>query len=278
METWYLPRFTCHGFTREFAHFYCQLLSDRTFQVHLGTILSDKIFYHEKGVPRGAILSTTLFNVKINNIVKQVDPGVECSLYVDDFVIMYNYPTIDAIQRKLQHTINKLEEWTLKNGFTISKNKTVAMHICPDKKCMNPVLKLDNDPIQTIKKLNFLVLIWDTKLTFGHNIKYLKVRCQKSLNILKVLSSTEWGADRTTLLKLHRSLVRSKLDYGCIVVYGSAAKTSLAKLDPVHNQGLRLSLWAFRSSPVESLYVEAVFIECNTMRCDQHGRHLSKDI
>ena len=110
-----------------------KFLSDRTFQVHLGTILSDKIFHQEEGVPQGAILSTTLFNVKINNIVKQVDPGVQCSLYVDDFVIMYKSPTIDAIQRKLQYTINRLEKWTLQNGFTISKNKTVAMHFCPDK-------------------------------------------------------------------------------------------------------------------------------------------------
>ena len=98
-------------------------LADRTFQIHLGTILSDKIFHQKEGVPQGAILSTTLFNVKINDIVKQVDPGVECSLYVDDFVIMYRSPTIDAIQRKLQHTIHRLEKWTLENGFTISKNK-----------------------------------------------------------------------------------------------------------------------------------------------------------
>ena len=90
-------------------------LTDRTFQIHLGTILSD-VFHQEEGVPQGAILSTTLFNVKINDIVKQVDPGVECSLYVDDFVIMYKSPTIDAIERKLQHTINRLEKWTLKNG------------------------------------------------------------------------------------------------------------------------------------------------------------------
>ena len=54
-------------------------LTDRTFQIHLGTILSD-VFHQEEGVPQGAILSTTLFNVKINDIVKQVDPGVECSL------------------------------------------------------------------------------------------------------------------------------------------------------------------------------------------------------
>ena len=83
---------------------------------------------------RTEILSTTLFNVKINDIVKQVYPGVECSLYVDDFVIMYRSPTIYAIHRKLQHTIHRLEKWTLENGFTIFKNKTIAMHFCPNKK------------------------------------------------------------------------------------------------------------------------------------------------
>ena len=121
---------------------------------------------------------------------------------------------------------------------------------------MDPVLKLENDHIQFVKEAKFLGLVWDKKTHIWTHIKYLKARCQKSLNILKVLSRTEWGADRTTLLKLYRSLVRSKLDYGCIV-YGSASKTALAKLDPVHNQGLRLSLGAMRSSPVESLYVEA---------------------
>ena len=50
-----------------------------------------------------------------------------------DFVIMYRSHTFDAIQRKLQHTIHSLEKRTLKNGFTISKNKTLAMHFCPDK-------------------------------------------------------------------------------------------------------------------------------------------------
>ena len=64
------------------------------------------------------------------------------------------------------------------------------------------------------------------------------------------------GCRSNYIVETKRSLVRSKLDNGCIV-YGSAAKSSLAKLDPVHNQGLRLSLGAFRSSPVESLYVEA---------------------
>ena len=31
---------------------------------------------------------------------------------------------------------------------------------------MDPVLKLDNDPIQFVKEAKFIGLIWDTNLTF----------------------------------------------------------------------------------------------------------------
>ena len=78
----------------------------------------------------------------------------------------------------------------------------------------------------------------------------------KALNILIVIGNTDWGADRKVMLRLYRYLVRSKLDYGCNV-YGSARKSYLQMLDPIHNQGLRLCLGAFRTSTVESLYVDA---------------------
>lgn len=87
-------------------------------------------------------------------------------------------------------------------------------------------------------------------------MKNLKKRCFKTLDILKVLAKTKWGAEWTVLLRLYRALVRSRLDYGCIV-YGSARKSYIQMLDTVHHQGLRLVLGAFRTSPVQSLYVEA---------------------
>ena len=82
---------------------------------------------------------------------------------------------------------------------------------------------------------------------------------------MKFLSFTTWGADRTTLLQLYRSLIGSELDYGSIV-NGSARKSYLAMLDPLHRQGLRLALGAFRTSPVASLYVEAEEPSLTTQR------------
>ena len=115
------------------------------------------------------------------------------------------------------------------------------MHFCQLRKQHDdPVLTLYGSPIPVVQEYKYLGLIFDKKLSFIPHIKYLKAKCLKSLNILKVLSHTTWGADRTTLLQLYRSLIRSKLDYGSIV-YGSARKSYLAMLEPIHHQGLRLA-------------------------------------
>ena len=76
------------------------------------------------------------------------------------------------------------------------------------------------------------------------------------MNLLRVVAHMDWGADSTTLLRLYRSLVRSKLDYGC-VVYGSARDSYLESLDRVQNAALRVCLGAFRTTPISSLHVEA---------------------
>ena len=55
---------------------------------------------------------------------------------------------------------------------------------------------------------------------------------------------------------MYRALVRSKLDYGCFI-YRATCKSYISLLDPIKNQGLSLSLGAFRTSPAHSLCVEA---------------------
>ena len=71
-----------------------------------------------------------------------------------------------------------------------------------------------------------------------------------------MVAHTDWGADRQTLLKLYRSLIRSNLGYDCFI-YRSARKSYLKVLDSIQHEGLRLVLGAFRTYPKESLYAEA---------------------
>jgi len=54
----------------------------------------------------------------------------------------------------------------------------------------------------------------------------------------------------------NRPLIRSKLDYGCLV-YGSTRGSYLQMLDPIQNHALRLCFGAYRTSPSSSLCVLA---------------------
>ena len=244
------------GIRGHLAYFISAFLNERQFRVRVGNTYSNP-YEQEMGVPQGCILSVTLFSVKINNIIKSVCPGVECFLYVDDFCICYRSKQMHTIERQLQQVLNNLNRWSNENGFKFSRIKTKCMHFCNSRKLhTDPELTLDGARIEVVKEFKFLGLIFDSKLSFIQHINYLSNKCKKALNLLRVVSSMDWGADRKVMLRLYRSLVRSKLDYGC-VVYGPARQSYLRKLDSIHNQGLRLALGAFRTSPITSLYAEA---------------------
>ena len=231
-------------------------LSNRQFRVRLGSNLSDS-YSQEMGVPQGSILSVTLFILKINSIVNCLPPSVRGSLYVDDFLICYRSKDMRCLERQLQFCLNRIQKWADENGFRFSKSKSVCVHFChkhilhPD-----PELKIYDSPIPMVEETKFLGLIFDRKLTFKPHIKSLKDKCLKAINLLRVVAHTDWGADSPTLLRLYRALVRSKLDYGCIV-YGSARESYLQSLDRVQNLALRICLGAFRTTPIPSLHVEA---------------------
>jgi len=99
------------------------------------------------------------------------------------------------------------------------------MHFCRLRSAHpKPELTLNGTLIPVVEQTKFLGVIFDNKLTFLPHIRYLKEKCAKALNLLRVVAHTSREADQHTLLHLYRSLVRSKLDYGD-VVYGSARES-----------------------------------------------------
>ena len=52
----------------------------------MGSTLSE-LHEQEMGVLQGSILSPAIFSIKINNIVKDVLKGTDCSLFVNDFAL-----------------------------------------------------------------------------------------------------------------------------------------------------------------------------------------------
>jgi len=187
-------------------------LQNWQFCVRLGYHKSDQ-FDHEIGFPQGSIMSVTLFALKINSVVKNLTLGMECSLYVDDFLICYQSRYMHIIESHFQQTLNKLRTWVDTNGFKFYESKTVCVHFCKLRTVNpNPVLLLNGTPITVDEQVKYLGLIFDKQLSFIPHLRYFKQKCLKALNMLRVVSRTKWGTDEKMLLHLYRALIRSKLD------------------------------------------------------------------
>lgn len=94
------------------------------------------------------------------------------------------------------------------------------------------MLTLDRSRLKRSNSFKCLGIIFDKKLTWKLHIKYLINRCQKSINMMRSISSISWRADKKCMLILYRSFILSMLNY-CVEGYDSACVTVKKGLDSV---------------------------------------------
>ena len=180
-------------------------LSDRYLKVRVESEFSSP-YLQEEGVPQGSVLSVTLFAVAINGLMEHIPAGVQESLFVDDFAVYCSGSNAFEAGRKVQAAIDAASNWAESKGFRLTRTR---------KREEISTLFLKDSILPYEDEVKFLGVIFDKKLTFSPHITDLSFRVKQSLNILKVVSHFDWGADRTTLLRLYTSLCLSKLDYAC---------------------------------------------------------------
>ena len=100
------------------------------------------------------------------------------------------------------------------------------MNFSFNKNPSNPLLYLDDCPLQNCSKVRFLGVIIDDQLKFGD---HLDVICSKISKTIGILYRIRNNAPERVLLQLYYSLVFPYLLY-CIEVWGSTYLTHLKPL------------------------------------------------
>ena len=149
---------------------------------------------------------------------------------------------LDLHSNKIQSALGKIEMWSQLWGFKISAFKTKAIIFSRRKIIIGSLQKLTlfGRDIEFSDQITFLGMTLDKKLTWGEHIKKLIEKCNKDLNLMRLVSDTTYGADKKILLTLCKALILSKIDYGA-QAYNLASKPLLSKLDIIQNHALRIA-------------------------------------
>lgn len=220
----------------------------------VGDVLS-RSEYVENGTLQGSVISPIIFNIMINDIFEEVSQDISTALYADDGVLWKRGRNCGFIVQKIQKAIGNVEQWALEWGFKFSISKSCCQFFTRKKIDPNVQIYLYRQPLEKVKLFKYLGLWMDCKLTWKNHIDHIEKKCNQVLNLMRCIIGQEWGADRQALMGVYYALLRSILDYGCIV-YESASQTQLKRIDVIQTRGLRCILGAAKTTPIAAMQVE----------------------
>ena len=203
-------------------------LSGRTQRVRVGRDFSNGAEVLS-GIPQGSILGPILFTIFINDITDDVNSF--CKIFADDTKVF----NVSVNKDVLQTDLDCLQEWTEKWDLHFNSSKCNVLHAGTNNPCNSYVLNQVNE-INRCTEEKDLGVVFDSKLSFDAHIQSIVKKANCVLGIIKRAFS---HLDKTSFIKLYKSLVRPILEYGN-VIWSPQIKRQSQEIEKVQRRATRI--------------------------------------
>jgi ribonuclease HI len=216
-------------------------LDDRYACVQFGSATSG-LRHMKQGVPQGSVLSPLLFVIYINDILADLPPDAQISLFADDLAIWVQ--DSDKLQAEvgMQRVLDQLAAWADKWNMTISMEKTECCLFSTDPKEHKhaPNLTIGGTRVKHNPQPKFLGVTFDPQLTFSAHAASIKARLKSRLKPLRALTGKGWGCDKGILRALYKTFIRPVSEYCAAAYLPTASQTTRGTLKVQVNEAARI--------------------------------------
>ena len=217
-------------------HWFASYLSSREQKVKLDDTYSDYLHIN-CGVPQGSILGPLLFLIYINDMSNAVKHSI-IHHFADDTNLLCSDMDPAIIRLKINEDLKLIYEWLCSNRLSLNVSKTEFIIFKPPRKSLQKriTLKLNGVTLYESKKIKYLGIIMDDRLTWKYHIYELCKKLSKSIGVIYKMRKL---CHESVKLSLYYSLVHSYLNYGTCV-WGSSADIYLNKIRILQKKVIRI--------------------------------------
>ena len=216
-------------------------------------------FTLNEGLPQGSSISPLLFLIFINDIDVDLNPDTVASLFADDTAAWMKDGKVRGSNRTLmQDEINKILRWADKWKMRINEGKTKTMVLASSRKdtAWDPEFTANGKKVDSVNEYKFLGVTTDNGLRFNSHVNNIVIKARKRVNIIRCLSSKEWGSMLETQRSLYITYIRMALEYASAGWTSWISQSSLRSLQTVQNAGLRSVGNLYKTCPQDFLHLE----------------------
>jgi Reverse transcriptase (RNA-dependent DNA polymerase)/Endonuclease-reverse transcriptase len=223
-------------------------------------------YFPTKGVAQGSVLSPTLFNLVMDEMLDNLGKGEFGNLqsakvigFADDVLIMipFNSETFDSTFKLANKKLNKLFVWAKSKGLEINSQKTCysIIHNRQDAKKVTSEtttrsLLCNGLPISHVKQFKYLGIWIDENLNWDHHLNEAKKKGMKTLLATSRMVGKSYGLSPYLTYWVYNSICVPRMLYSCFAWWRDGNHSRSEVLEPVRTLALRLTSGAMRSTPI----------------------------
>ena len=244
-----------------FIQYVRNFLSGRKTVVEVNNVNSET-FILKEGLPQGSSISPLLFLIFINDIDVDLNLDTAASLFADDTAIWKEEGKEKGSGVALmQEEVDKIMEWAKKWKMSVNADKTRSMVISESKtaeqdQMWKPEITADGETIETVDEYKFLGVTISNDLRFKSHIDNTVAKSKKRVNVIKCMSTKDWGNSLETQRTIYKQYVRSAMEYASPSFNKWTAKTNIQRLQRIQNEALRSVGQLAKTCPQDYLHLE----------------------
>lgn len=228
-------------------------LTNRFLKVSIGQCTSEA---HpvSAGVPQGAVLSPTLFNIFLYDIPS--DPEGLIGQFADDTAVLAASHSTSSIINKLQKLSDRIcryfKQWRIRINPDKSESMLFTWKIA-ERHVPQRNIKVNGNDVEWKNNLRYLGVILDPKLTFKAHVEFLISKCNNLIKLLYPIIHRKSKITCSNKLLLFKTIFRPSYSYAS-PVWSHCAACHLNRIQVLQNKILKMMLDYDRLTPTSFIH------------------------
>jgi hypothetical protein len=189
-------------------------------------------------------LSPLLWNLVDRLLAAINDQGFNTCGYADDMVIIIQGKFAYMVRELMQAALNVVDNWTAKEGLSISPHKTVVVPFTNRRELegLGPLI-LCSKQLQVLDEVKYLGVTLESKLSWNQHLQKTTRKAQTFIAVIRCTCGIKWGLRPSMVHWLYTRVIRPSIYYGALVWWFKAmqktTKTQLGRIQRTAAKPLR---------------------------------------
>ena len=239
-------------------------LSNRSTKIRMPEGISDRILT-PTGIPQGSPISPILYLIYNADLIEEYRNRVTSNGWVDDVCFMAKGDSERETTQKLRSACHKADLWARTHASVFDPKKYALVHFVNTRE-IDPQytpLSLQGHTVTATRTAERYLGYWlDPTLDFHHHREKAVAKAGVSLQALRSLAGSTWGASLSAMRRIYQAVVIPQMLFGVsawyqpMLISKMKARTISRPFEHIQKRAACLISGAFRTTAAEALNTE----------------------